>query len=75
MKILPELKALRITLWIHGRFDEALPAEVTQFDARSYSVDPIPKDARKGQKTTDMVAYIFTSGTTGTIRTSWSTYT
>ena len=65
MTILPELQTLGVTIWVHGRLEEALPAVVSHLDTRSYSADQLPKDVRKQQKPTDMAVFIFTSGTTG----------
>ena len=65
MKIIPELQRFGVTIWVHGRLEETLPAVVSHLDTRSYSADQIPKDVRKHQKPTDMAVFIFTSGTTG----------
>ncbi|XP_072040907.1 long-chain fatty acid transport protein 2-like [Amphiura filiformis] len=65
MKIMPDLKALGITIWVHGRLEDVLPGVVSHLDTRGYSGDPIPRDLRMEQKLQDMACYIFTSGTTG----------
>ena len=65
MDIMPDLKAAGITVWVDGREEEVLPAEVSHFDTKGYSGDPVPREIRQGLSIQDVCAYIFTSGTTG----------
>ncbi|XP_072039078.1 long-chain fatty acid transport protein 6-like [Amphiura filiformis] len=65
LEIMPELKALGITIWVHGREEDVLPASVSHFDFSRFPDDHISRDVREGLTLEDMSCYIFTSGTTG----------
>ncbi|XP_072039081.1 long-chain fatty acid transport protein 2-like [Amphiura filiformis] len=65
LEIMPELKALGITIWVHGREGDVLPASVSHFEFSRFPDDPISRNVREGITLEDMSCYIFTSGTTG----------
>lgn len=63
---MPDLKALGVVVWVHGREQDVLPATVSHFSFATFLGDPLSKEVREGlilEK--DMSSYIFTSGTTG----------